>query len=171
MLCEYHIDMTREEIIGYNFRRLREKAGLSPKQAAELGDTTVTNIYQLQGSKKHPELKIAFGKDIQEKWARIFNCSVAEFFRAPGDVQVQYPDDLKYLLDLVIYVMQSDDRGTQFALIQNIEMFAEKVRERAEHKELKERIESLERATDELSAKNDTGNKGSPDRGSQSSSG
>lgn len=122
--------MDRAKLIGFNFKRLRIKSGLTPKEAAEAGGVIVNYIYQVQGG------KVSFGTEAQDKWAEIFNCSFAEFFKDPENVEPEFPVELYDLLHKVVEVMTSTDEGCKLALQQNIHTFAEKVLEQSELRRL-----------------------------------
>lgn len=154
--------MTRAEIIGYNFRRLRDRAKLKPKQAAEAGGVGINYIYQVQGA------KVPFGRDAQEKWAEVFGCTIADFFRDPQEQNASFSDfpEIETLLQKVVRVMTSEETGTKLALAQNIDMFAEKVTEREdfqrENSELRSRLELLEKRLGEDTHQADDASRGSP---------
>jgi transcriptional regulator with XRE-family HTH domain len=61
--------------IGYNFRRLRNFRGWSPKYMAEKGDVQVSQISQIQKG------RVGFAEGSERKWAAIFQCDPSEFYK------------------------------------------------------------------------------------------
>lgn len=64
-------------VIAWNFRRLRERLGLTQEQAAEIGDCNVSYIGKVETA------KVSFSTRAQTKWARILKTDRSEFLKRP----------------------------------------------------------------------------------------
>ncbi len=64
-------------VIAWNFRRLRERLGLTQEQAAEIGNCNVSYIGKVETA------KVSFATRAQTKWARILKTDRSEFLRRP----------------------------------------------------------------------------------------
>ena len=71
--------MVIDEILGKNFRRIRESKGWSREKTADLGEVTPSYIVGVETGHK------SFGKAAQEKWALIFGIDYREFHRPLTD--------------------------------------------------------------------------------------
>ncbi len=64
-------------VIAWNFRRLRERLGLTQEKAAELGNCNVSYIGKVETA------KVSFATRAQVKWARILRTDRSEFLKKP----------------------------------------------------------------------------------------
>lgn len=73
--------MKRMELIQKNFARLRAAKGCTQEQLAEIGRVSKGYIGAIEAG-----LAKSFSARAEDKWARIFGVSIAEFFLGPGQI-------------------------------------------------------------------------------------
>lgn len=73
--------MKRMELIQFNFARLRKRMGWTQPECAEKGEVSNGYIGAIEAG--HAK---SFGAEAEDKWATIFQVSIAEFFLEPGQI-------------------------------------------------------------------------------------
>ncbi len=69
--------MNRSKRVACNFKRLMDERGFSIKEIAELGNVGVSYVSKLLSQK----IETSFGVEAEEKWAKIFQCDISEFYK------------------------------------------------------------------------------------------
>lgn len=71
--------MSEQQIVAYNFKRLREERGWTQDQLAAMRRVSQNYIAQIEGN--HCD----FGARARKKWANTFGVDATEFFKLPRD--------------------------------------------------------------------------------------
>lgn len=73
--------MSEQEIVAFNFKRLREERGWTQDKLASLQNVSQNYIAQIEGN--HCD----FGVRARKKWAKFFGIDTSEFFKIPPRVE------------------------------------------------------------------------------------